>query len=101
MREEDTVVTTEAQLTTYYSIYCPEKVGNINKILKLFNGQYDVLNEKTTKGIHSNIFSVICVYIPSGLCNTSSLFLISKSVRSRKHWVILAQCVRYDPVSYT
>ena len=71
-RCEDTVVTTEAQLTTYYSIYCPEKVGNIDKILKLFNGRYDVLNEKLQRKVTRILLLsfVFYVYIPSGLCNT-------------------------------
>lgn len=64
MREEDTVVhtTVKAQLTTYYSIYCPEKVDNIDKILKLFNGRYDVLNEKLQRKVCTRILllSFVC-----------------------------------------
>jgi hypothetical protein len=46
---------TKSQLTSYYSIYCPEKVHNIDKILKLFNGRYDVLNKKLQRKVRIQI----------------------------------------------
>jgi len=48
-------ITTKSQLTSYYSIYCPEKVHNIDKILKLFNGRYDVLNKKLQRKVRIQI----------------------------------------------
>ena len=63
MREEESVVTTEAHLSSQPTIpSCPEKVGNIDKKLKLFNGRYDVLNEKLQRKVCTRILLLSFVF---------------------------------------